>query len=141
MISAVNGYDIKYTASAKLQSEVEKFLSKGGEIKNLNNVRSVVDKDQFNSSDAPKPKGDKAIKNNQKKGKAARISKQQPLLSKYREESKDANCWKILKDEIGGVISETHLQRASIGKTSIANEGRWKLVVKAINKLLGGKDE
>lgn len=135
-ISPVNGYDVKHSASEKLQNEVNEFLENGGvisEIRGFGYKREVVQEFSYNNG---------SNKNKQHRQEMLdRQVYQVPVLKNYYKIVGRKNCWAVLIKKIGGIVSNSQLVETMSGKGSIANEKTWNAIVVAIDEIISNHED
>lgn len=123
MISAINGYDIKYKASQKLSDEVGKWLEKGNNIKKVEKTVFDVQK-----------KESKGVLLDLIKEKEERIKIQQPFLINYRQTVGIHAFGKLVK-ATNRLCTPSHLNGTMKGECSI-DPSKWITIKKEAEKIL-----
>ena len=128
VISATNGHDVKYSASEKLQNEVDEWLSKGNSVKTY--VCTILDKKDDRKNPEKEVEKNKVKQETKRRNKKfeERVSIQQPILEMYYNIADKDTCWHDLALGTNGAISKTHAYRTFKGTTSIKDSEMWKIV-------------
>lgn len=134
MISATNGYDIKYKASQKLSDEVEKWLEKGNEIKAIE--KPLIIKEKESSEKSKHEISQEKVRNSQVRDSRARASIQKPLIDEYAGLANNKNMWRVVVDMVGGIVSTSQLCNIKGGRGTIANNKVWVEVEAVLKKLI-----
>lgn len=134
MISATNGYDIKYKASQKLNDEVEKWLEKGNEIKAIE--KPLIIKEKESSEKSKHEISQEKVRNSQVRDSRARASIQKPLIDEYAGLANNKNMWRVVVDMVGGIVSTSQLCNIKGGRGTIANSKVWVEVEAVLKKLI-----
>lgn len=140
MISATNGHDIKYTASQKLSSDVEKWLEKGNKVKKVKSTFEKYDEMTqiaFNKNHIKLMSKGGAVNNGRSKAdKLLRQATQMPILQEYFDLMQDKNCFDLVVEGTNNIISTSQLRKTMRGQTSILDSTVWRKVSNCINDIL-----
>ena len=114
-ISPVNGYNIKYREAEKLRTDVERFLNgnkpPNPEKKTRQEKREIGD-------------AIFAANKNARVAKEERLKTQRPILIQFKKLF-GRFAWKILSDELNGLITAQNLGSVYRGEFSVANKAKW----------------
>lgn len=142
MISVVNGYDVDARQSVREKWDLTEFLKKN-KVKVIDGFvkKKEITVNNFNDGKFAKSASCQKRNRDQAIDASIRRRKQIEVLSKYIEHSNVRGRWVNLVKLSGSKLSSSHLSRASVGETTIANKEEWLKIEKAIIDFLGEGNE